>query len=144
MDLATPTPEVTIAAGSRGRRPASWADGVPIRAVIIQSEPLSAKNASGVPLYAFVLTILQDGPRPGRPRWGDPVTTTVPLSLPGVQPPGQGVGRRPQGGGHRLGGGPGRVVQGVGAASRAGGVSARSARSLRASGTPPGYPSTVK
>lgn len=89
LDLATPTPEVTMASGSGKATAASiLADGVPIRAVIIQSEPLSAKNASGVPLYAFVLTILQDGQPPRQTQVGNPVPDdAVPLLYPGSNLP---------------------------------------------------------
>ena len=89
LDLDTPTPTVTLAAGSgQGTAASILASGVPIRAVIIQSESLSAKNAAGVPVYAFTLTILQDGQPPRQTQVGNPVPEdAVPLLYPGSNLP---------------------------------------------------------
>ena len=60
------------------------ADGIPVRAVVIQSEPLHRRNQAGIDLYAMVLTIVQPGQAPRKVKVGNPVPADgVPLLYPG-------------------------------------------------------------
>lgn len=90
IDLSTPPPVVTIPSSDAVTAASILAAGKPVRAVIVNSDPMYAKNVEGVEIYAFKLTILADGspPRPVRrrqPRTGG--CTAAPL--PRVQPAGQ-------------------------------------------------------
>jgi hypothetical protein len=63
-------------------------DGDPCRAVIVESLPLGRRNASGVDLYAFSLTVLADGRAPYQTKLGMPVPPkAVPLLYPGNNVP---------------------------------------------------------
>ena len=58
--------------------------GVPCKAVIVQSQPLGMRSSTGKDMYAFVLTVLADGRPPFQIQVGNPVPTeAVPLLYPG-------------------------------------------------------------
>jgi hypothetical protein len=58
--------------------------GVPCKAVIVQSQPLGMRNPKGDDMYAFALTILTDGRPPYQIQVGNPVPAdAVPLLYPG-------------------------------------------------------------
>jgi hypothetical protein len=54
--------------------------------VIIQSQPLGAKNQAGLDMYAFMLTVMIPGQAPYQIQVGNPVPPeAVPLIYPGSQ-----------------------------------------------------------
>jgi hypothetical protein len=58
--------------------------GVPCKAVIVQTQPLGMRNPRGEDMYAFALTILADGRPPYQIQVGNPVpAAAVPLLYPG-------------------------------------------------------------
>jgi hypothetical protein len=86
MDRSQEPPTVTVSDQTTGAPSAAsvLANGKPVRAVVIQSQPLSAKNPAGVDLYAFVLTILEEGHPPRQAQLGNPVPANcIPLLYPG-------------------------------------------------------------
>jgi hypothetical protein len=73
-DLASEAPVITVSASDGDATTGSATDilhnGIPCRAVIIESLPLGRRNQAGVDLYAFSLTILADGRPRTRPNSG--------------------------------------------------------------------------
>lgn len=84
LDFNTPAPNVTIAR-QEGQETAAdiIASGVPARAVIVQTQPLGMKNADGVDMHAFVLTVIPEGAVPYQVQVGNP---TPPEALPFLFP----------------------------------------------------------
>jgi hypothetical protein len=92
LDLATEPPVVTVSAQDGDAKTGSAAEilenGESCRAVIVESLPLGRRNASGVDLYAFSLTVLADGQAPYQTKLGMPVPPeAVPLLYPGNNVP---------------------------------------------------------
>lgn len=89
IDLQTDPPTVTLAAGSGNASAAELlATGRPGRAVIVQSQALGTRSPSGVDLYAFVLTVMQEGKDPYQIQVGNPTpAAALPLLFPGSQVP---------------------------------------------------------
>ncbi|HMF03357.1 MAG TPA: hypothetical protein VKH17_00980 [Acidimicrobiia bacterium] len=99
LDLATEPPEVTLAQGSGQATAADvLARGTPVRAVIVQTQPLGVKNPHGVDMHAFVLTVMLDGQKPYQAKVGNPVPDdAVPLLYPGSNLPAKVLPEEPQG-----------------------------------------------
>jgi hypothetical protein len=58
--------------------------GVPCKAVIVQTQPLGMRNRTGDDMYAFMLTVLADGRTPYQIQVGNPVPAAAqPLLYPG-------------------------------------------------------------
>jgi hypothetical protein len=88
LDLATEPPVITVSGqdgdANTGSASEILEEGVACRAVIIESLPLGRRNASGVDLYAFSLTVLAEGRAPYQTKLGMPVPPeAVPLLYPG-------------------------------------------------------------
>jgi hypothetical protein len=98
LDLATEPPEVTIAQG-QGASAAEVLDrGDPVRAVIVQTQPLGMKNQHGVDVHAFVLTVMRDGQKPYQAKVGNPVPEdAVPLLFNGSNLPAKVLPEEPEG-----------------------------------------------
>ena len=74
------------------------ARGLPVRAVIVQTQPLGMKNEEGVDLHAFLLTVLPEGKAPYQAKVGNPVPTeAVPLLYPGANLPAKVLPEEPDG-----------------------------------------------
>jgi hypothetical protein len=90
MDRSQEPPTVTISEQTTGAPSAAsiLQTGNPVRAVVIQTQSLSAKNPAGLDLYAFVLTILEEGHPPRQVQAGNPVPDScIPLLYPGSNMP---------------------------------------------------------
>jgi hypothetical protein len=90
MDRSQEPPTVTVSDQTTGASAAVsiLKTGNPVRAVIVQTQPLSAKNPAGLDLYAFVLTILEEGHPPRQVQAGNPVPDScIPLLNPGSNMP---------------------------------------------------------
>jgi hypothetical protein len=89
LDFSHEVPTVTLPAGSGAATAASvLATGVPVRAVVIQSAPLNARNPAGLDMYVMVLTVLQSGQAPRQVKVGNPVPPEgIPLLYPGSNMP---------------------------------------------------------
>jgi hypothetical protein len=90
MDRSQEPPTVTISDQTTGAPSAASVleTGNPVRAVVIQTQSLSAKNPAGLDLYAFVLTILEEGQAPRQVQAGNPVPAScIPLLYPGSNVP---------------------------------------------------------
>ena len=62
--------------------------GVPCKAVIVQSQPMGMRSPSGKDMYAFVLTVMADGREPYQVQVGNPVPAdAAPLVFPGSTVP---------------------------------------------------------
>src|SRR5712692_3992973 len=61
LDLATEPPEVTMSQPQGASAAEVLERGNPVRAVIVQTQPLGMKNQQGVDMHAFVLTVMPDG-----------------------------------------------------------------------------------
>lgn len=99
LDFSREAPTVTVPEPAAGTPSAAsvLASGVPVRAVVIQSQPLNARNQAGADLYALVLTILQEGHAPRQVQVGNPVPAScVPLLYPGSNMPARAVPDQPQ------------------------------------------------
>ena len=84
LDLATEPPEVTIAQGQGASAAEVLERGDPVRAVIVQTQPMGMKNQQGVDVHAFVLTVMRDGQKPYQAKVGNPVPEdAVPLLFNG-------------------------------------------------------------
>lgn len=58
--------------------------GVPCRAVIVQTQPLGMRNPKGDDMYAFLLTVMAEGRAPYQIQVGNPVpAAALPLLYPG-------------------------------------------------------------
>ena len=98
MDRSQEAPTVTISDRTTGAPSAASVleTGKPVRAVVIQTQSLSAKNPAGVDLYAFVLTILEEGHPPRQVQAGNPVPPScIPLLYPGSNMPAKVDGDQP-------------------------------------------------
>ncbi len=87
LSLNEAPPTVTMAA-SGDPNTASAArileEGVPCKAVIVETQPLGMRNPKGDDMYAFALTVLADGRPPYQIQVGNPVpAAAVPLLYPG-------------------------------------------------------------
>jgi hypothetical protein len=92
LDLATEPPVITVSGQDGDAHTGSAAqilqDGEACQAVIIESLPLGRRNASGVDLHAFTLTVLAEGRAPYQTKLGMPVPPeAVPLLYPGNKVP---------------------------------------------------------
>jgi len=60
------------------------AEGVPCKAIIVESQALGMRNPAGKAMYAFLLTIMADGRPPFQIQVGNPVPDdAIPLLYPG-------------------------------------------------------------
>ncbi|MCW2939557.1 MAG: hypothetical protein JWN00_2542 [Actinomycetia bacterium] len=90
MDRSQEPPMVTISDQTTGAPTAASVleTGNPVRAIVIQTQSLSARNPAGLELYAFVLTILEEGHPPRQIQAGNPVPAScIPLLYPGSNMP---------------------------------------------------------
>jgi hypothetical protein len=98
LSLGEAPPTVTMAAAGDPNTSSAariLEQGVPCKAVIVQSQPLGMRNPKGDDMYAFALTILADGRSPYQIQVGNPVpATAVPLLYPGNTVPAK---RMPEG-----------------------------------------------
>src|SRR6266511_2868720 len=98
LDLATEPPEVTIAQSQGASAAEVLERGNPVRAVIVQTQPLGMKNQQGVDVHAFVLTVMPDGQKPYQTKVGNPVPEeAVPLLFPGSNLPAKVLPEEPEG-----------------------------------------------
>jgi hypothetical protein len=98
LDRSQAPPTVTISEQSTGAPSAASVleTGTPVRAVIVQTQSLNAKNPAGLELYALVLTILEDGQPPRQIQIGNPVPDScVPLLYPGSNVPARALPGQP-------------------------------------------------
>ena len=97
LDLATEPPEVTIAQGQGASAAEVLERGDPVRAVIVQTQPLGMKNQYGVDVHAFVLTVMRDGQKPYQAKVGNPVPDdAVPLLFNGSNLPAKVLPEEPE------------------------------------------------
>jgi hypothetical protein len=97
IDFANPPPTVTVKREGGGAAEV-LARGTPVRAVIVQTQPLGMKNEEGVDLHAFLLTVLPEGKVPYQSKVGNPVPTeAVPLLYPGANLPARVLPEEPDG-----------------------------------------------
>ena len=87
LSLGEEPPTVTMAS-SGDPNTASAArileNGVPCKAVIVQSQPLGMRNPKGDDMYAFMLTVMAEGRPPFQIQVGNPVpAAALPLLYPG-------------------------------------------------------------
>lgn len=92
LDLATEPPVITVSPSDGDANTGSAAEildlGEPCRAVIVETLPLGRRNAAGIDLHAFSLTVLADGHAPYQTKLGMPVPPeAVPLLYPGNNVP---------------------------------------------------------
>jgi hypothetical protein len=90
LDFSQEPPKVTVDEHATGLPAAATvlATGLPVRAVVVQSQPLNARTQAGVDLYALLLTVLQEGQPPRQVQLGYPVPESgVPLLYPGSNVP---------------------------------------------------------
>lgn len=88
IDLSTAPPVVTIPSSGATTAAGILEAGDPVRAVIVNSGPLYAKNSAGVEIYSLQLTVLADGCAPTQFNVGNPVpATALPLLYPGCNLP---------------------------------------------------------
>jgi hypothetical protein len=97
LDLATEPPTVTVAREGGGAAEV-LARGVPVRAVIVATQPMGMKNPEGLDIHAFILTVLQDGQAPRQTKVGNPVPPeAVPLLFNGANVPAKVLPEEPDG-----------------------------------------------
>ncbi|HEY4346124.1 MAG TPA: hypothetical protein VGM80_00925 [Gaiellaceae bacterium] len=99
IDLSQDAPTVTAAAAAAGAPSAASVleSGIPVRAVVVGSQPLGTKTPAGVDLYALVLTVLQEGSPPRQVQLGNPVPADcVPLLYNGSNLPAKAAPDRPE------------------------------------------------
>lgn len=89
LDFEHEAPTVTMARTEGvGTAAHVLATGRPAKGVIIGSQPLGLKNADGVDMYAFVLTVMPDGAAPYQIQVGNPTPPeALPLMYPGSHVP---------------------------------------------------------
>jgi hypothetical protein len=98
LDLATEPPEVTMSQSQGASAAEVLERGNPVRAVIVQTQPLGMKNQQGVDMHAFVLTVMPDGQKPYQAKVGNPVPEdAVPLLFPGSNLPAKVLPEEPNG-----------------------------------------------
>jgi hypothetical protein len=87
LSLGEAPPTVTMASSGDANTSSAariLEQGVPCKAVIVQSQPLGMRNPKGDDMYAFALTILAEGRAPYQIQVGNPVpAAAVPLLYPG-------------------------------------------------------------
>lgn len=87
LSLGEDPPTVTLAADgdpNTGSAARILAEGVPCKAIIVESQPLGMRNPAGKAMYAFLLTIMADGRPPFQIQVGNPVPdNAIPLLYPG-------------------------------------------------------------
>lgn len=84
IDFNTPPPEVRMPAGSAPSAALILESGTPAKAVIVASQPMGVKNATGVDMYAFTLTVMISGQAPYQIQVGNPTPPeAIPLLFPG-------------------------------------------------------------
>ncbi len=87
LSLGEQPPTVTIASsGDPNTASASkiLEQGLPCKAVIVETQPLGMRSPKGDDMYAFMLTVLADGRPPYQIQVGNPVpAAAVPLLYPG-------------------------------------------------------------
>lgn len=90
LDFSQEPPTVTVDEHATGLPAAATvlATGIPVRAVVVQSQALNARTQAGVDLYGLLLTVLQEGQPPRQVQLGYPVPASgVPLLYPGSNVP---------------------------------------------------------
>jgi hypothetical protein len=89
IDFDTPPPVVTAAPTSGNHSAAHvLATGEAAEALIVESQPLMRRNAAGVDIYAFTLTVLPAGRDPYQIQVGNPVApSALPFLFPGSRVP---------------------------------------------------------
>ncbi len=98
LDLATEPPEVTVAQSQGASAAEVLERGEPVRAVIVQTQPMGMKNQQGVDIHAFVLTVMRDGAKPYQTKVGNPVPEdAVPLLFNGSNVPAKVLPEEPDG-----------------------------------------------
>ncbi len=87
LSLGEQPPVVTMASSgdpNTGSAARILEEGMPCKAVIVETQPLGTRNQKGDDMYAFLLTILADGRAPFQIQVGNPVpASAVPLLYPG-------------------------------------------------------------
>jgi hypothetical protein len=89
LDLATPPPTV-VATETDGAPKAAdvLSTGEPVKAVIVQAQPLGMKSPEGHDVYALVLTVMREHEAPYQVQVGNAVpANAVPLVYPGSAVP---------------------------------------------------------
>jgi hypothetical protein len=75
-------------------------EGVPCKAIIVESQPLGMRSSTGKAMYAFLLTVMADGRPPYQTQVGNPVPDeAIPLVYPGNAVPAK---RMPDGDDHEI------------------------------------------
>jgi len=91
LSLGEQPPTVTIASSgdpNTGSAARILEQGVPCKAVIVQSQPLGMRNQKGDDMYAFILTVMAEGRSPYQIQVGNPVpAAALPLLYPGNSVP---------------------------------------------------------
>lgn len=89
IDWETPAPTVRAPQGKPGGSAADvLARGLACRVAVLQFQDMGMTNAAGLPIYAFVLTVLPEGGKPYQVQIGNPVQMdAIPLIYPGAQLP---------------------------------------------------------
>jgi hypothetical protein len=87
LSLGEDPPTVTMAAEgdpNTGSAARILSEGVPCKAIIVESQPLGMRNPAGKAMYAFLLTVMSDGRAPYQTQVGNPVPDeAIPLLYPG-------------------------------------------------------------
>ncbi len=87
LSLGEDPPVITMAAEgdpNTGSAARILAEGVPCKAIIVESQPLGMRNPAGKAMYAFLLTVMADGRAPYQTQVGNPVPDdAIPLLYPG-------------------------------------------------------------
>lgn len=91
LSLGEEPPTVTMAASgdkNTGSAARILEQGLPCKAVIVQSQPLGMRNPKGDDMYAFALTVMAEGRPPYQIQVGNPVpAAALPLLYPGKTVP---------------------------------------------------------
>jgi len=89
LDFENQPPTVTLARDPSAESAADvLANGRPAKGVIVESAPLGMKNADGVDMYGFVLTVMPDDQAPYQVKVGNPTPPeAIPLLFPGSNVP---------------------------------------------------------
>lgn len=86
IDFSIPPP--TVRAKGQGSYAELIATGTPATAIIVQFQDMGMTNAEGVPIKAFLLTVMPEGRDPYQAQVGNPVpATALPLVYPGSKVP---------------------------------------------------------
>jgi hypothetical protein len=87
LSLGEEPPVVTMASAgdpNTGSAARILEQGVPCKAVIVQSQPLGMRSSKGDDMYAFMLTVMAEGRPPYQIQVGNPVpAAALPLLYPG-------------------------------------------------------------